>query len=73
MTRVRRLVAAAAIAGTLLIPFAISAAPPASAYCEARLIDDGGSGCSNSCPDENTTMKKVSDRVGVNLEWNCLQ
>lgn len=71
MTRVRRLATGVAIAGTLLIPFAVSSAQPASAYCESRLIDDGGSGCSNSCQDTGEALKKVIDKLGQ--DWNCPQ
>ena len=71
MTRFRRLVAGFAVAGTLLIPFAVSSAPPAVAYCENRPIDDGGSGCSNSCQDTGNALSKVLDKLGQ--DWNCPQ
>lgn len=73
MTRVRRIAAGVAVAGTLLIPFAVSSAQPAAAYCENRPVDDGGNGCSNSCKDTGNALKKVTDKLGIDLDWNCPQ
>lgn len=67
MSRVRRVAAAAAITASALLPLSFSTAQPAAAYCGVRLIDDGGTGCSNKCED----FSKVADRLG--LDWYCLQ
>ena len=71
MTRVRRLAAGLAVAGTLFIPFAVSSAPPAVAYCEptpAPAYSGPGSysstGCTNSCQDADNLLTKVIEGNG---------
>lgn len=71
MTRVRRLSAGFAIAGTLLIPFAVSSAQPASAGCEVKLADGVTIGCPDNCEGTASALSKVMDKLGQ--EWNCLQ
>ena len=71
MTRIRRLVAAAAIAAAIMLPFSFTAAQPASAYCENSPTGTGGSGCSNSCQKINAALTKVHPALGD--AFSCLQ
>lgn len=71
MLPIRRFVACAAAAGAVMLPFTFTAAQPAAAYCEDRLIEDGSTGCSNSCQDTGELIAKVSSKLGN--DWNCPQ
>lgn len=71
MPRIRRFVAIAAAAGAVMLPFTFTAAQPVAAYCEEPPIDDGGSGCRNSCADTGRIVSKVSQKLGD--QWNCPQ
>lgn len=77
MTLIRKIVAAAGIAGALLIPFTVTTATPAAAYCQAEPVDNGGNGCSNSCEDNANTWRKVMNRlpdeVHIGDPWLCPQ
>lgn len=71
MSRVRRVAVSAAIAGAVFLPFGLTTSSPAVAYCENRPIDDGGSGCSNSCQDTGKVLNKISQKLAD--QWNCPQ
>jgi hypothetical protein len=66
--RIRRVLIAAGVAATAIVPLSLSGAAPASASCGPQLAEEGGNGCSNPC---NEGLEKLARRLGQEL--HCIQ
>ena len=77
MTLMRKIVATAAVVGALFIPFTVTTATPAAAYCQPQPADTGDNGCANSCEDSANTWRKLTNRLPDEIDpgdpWLCPQ